>query len=420
MLSAFALAQPLFEILGKNAEFFAVRGSTSREIVVFALALVVLPPAILLAVEQLVALVSAPAMRALHLVFVVGLAALILLQVTRRFLPGWVAVGLAVALAVAVGVLYLRTRLVPTFLTVLAPAPLVFLLLFLFTTSVSKLVFVEEVAVRTAAVRSSTPVVLLVLDEFNPAGLMDANRRLDAERFPNFAALARQSNWYRDATTVHAHTEKAVPAILTGRLPDPGALPVHADHPRNLFTLLGRRYRMNVLETLTRLCPRTVCSGTAAAQSDEPVGPTRTESLVSDASVVYAHVLLPEELAGRLPAITDTWTNFRGGDETRPRRLARAGASSAPSRQGSVRRSGRRCRSCTRSCRTCRGSTSRRGGAMPTRCAAFRASRTRGGGATAGWSSRATSAICSSSGTPTLRSASCSSGCARRASTTAR
>jgi hypothetical protein len=30
---------------------------------------------------------------------------------------------------------------------------------------------------------------------------------------------------------------------------------------------------------------------------------------------VYAHVLLPEELTGRLPAITDTWTNFRGGDE---------------------------------------------------------------------------------------------------------
>lgn len=314
-----------------------MRGSTSREIVVFALALVVLPPAVLLAVELLVGLVSRQALVALHVAFVVALAALVLVQVTKRVdaLSGWGAVALAVALATATGFLYVRTRVVPMFLTVLAPAPLVFVLLFLFSTSVSKLVFVEQVAVRTAAVRSSTPVVLLVFDEFNPAGLMDANRRLDAKRFPNFAALARQSNWYRDATTVHAHTEKAVPAILTGRLPRRDALPVYADHRRNLFTLLGRRYRMNVLEILTRLCPRSVCTGGDAAVEAE-----RTESLVSDAAIVYAHVLLPEELTGRLPPITDTWTNFRGEGEEQEARAcgrkicaftARIGASQRPS-----------------------------------------------------------------------------------------
>ncbi len=37
-VSGFALAQPLFDILGKNAEFFAVRGSTPGDIVLFALA----------------------------------------------------------------------------------------------------------------------------------------------------------------------------------------------------------------------------------------------------------------------------------------------------------------------------------------------------------------------------------------------
>ena len=300
-------------------------------------------PALLLVVELLVGLISSRALSAVHLAFVGGLAALVLLQVAKRIeaLSGWGAVALAVALAALVTVLYARTRLVPTFLTVLAPAPLLFLLLFLLTSPVSKLVFVEEVAVRTAAVRSSTPVVMLVLDEFNPAGLMNAERRLDTERFPNFAALARQSNWYRDATTVHAHTEKAVPAILTGRLPRRDALPVHADHPRNLFTLLGPRYRMNVIETLTRLCPRNVCTG-AAAQPDAAVGTTRTESLVSDAAVVYGHVLLPDELTGKLPPIDDTWTNFRGGGDEGEQELracgrkfcafiARIGASQRPS-----------------------------------------------------------------------------------------
>ena len=307
----------------------------------FALALAVLPPAVLLAAELIVGLASRQAMLALHLLFVAALATLVLLQVAKRIdaLSGWGAVVVAVLVAAAIGVLYTRTRLVPMFLTVLAPAPLVFLLLFLLSTPVSKLVFVEDVAVRTAAVRSSTPIVMLVLDEFNPAGLMNANRRLDAERFPNFAALAQQSNWYRDATTIHAHTERAVPAILTGRLPERDALPVYADHPRNLFTLLGRRYRMNVLETLTRLCPRNLCAP-AAVQSEATVGATRTESLASDAAIVYGHVLLPEELAGWLPPVTDTWTNFRGGEEEKEARAcgrkicvftARIGASRRPS-----------------------------------------------------------------------------------------
>ena len=41
--SGFALAQPLFDILGKNPEFFAVRGSTPADIVIFALVITFVP-----------------------------------------------------------------------------------------------------------------------------------------------------------------------------------------------------------------------------------------------------------------------------------------------------------------------------------------------------------------------------------------
>ena len=47
-VSGFALAQPLFDILGKNAEFFAVRGSTPADIVFFALVVTFAPALILL------------------------------------------------------------------------------------------------------------------------------------------------------------------------------------------------------------------------------------------------------------------------------------------------------------------------------------------------------------------------------------
>ena len=61
MLSGFALAQPLLDILSKNPEFFAIRGSTSTQIVLFALFVVFVPPLALLAVELLVAVFSRPA-----------------------------------------------------------------------------------------------------------------------------------------------------------------------------------------------------------------------------------------------------------------------------------------------------------------------------------------------------------------------
>ena len=73
--SGFALAQPLFDILGKNAEFFAVRGSTPGDIVVFALVVVFVPASVLLAVELLVGLASERAALVLHYVFLAALVA---------------------------------------------------------------------------------------------------------------------------------------------------------------------------------------------------------------------------------------------------------------------------------------------------------------------------------------------------------
>ena len=47
-VSGFALARPLFDLLGKNAEFFAVRGSTAGDIVLFALVVTFVPALVLL------------------------------------------------------------------------------------------------------------------------------------------------------------------------------------------------------------------------------------------------------------------------------------------------------------------------------------------------------------------------------------
>jgi len=317
VLSAFALAQPLFDLLSRNAEFFAVRGSTRLEILVFSVGIVVVPPASLFLVEAIAGAVDERARQALHLVFVAVLTALVVLQVVKRASDASGSAPLVVAgvVGAALALVYARATALRSFLTVLTPAPLVFAALFLFNSPVSKLVLTDTEPARAASVDSRTPVVLVVFDELSTISLMDDRRRIDAGRYPNFAALARDATWFRNATTVNAHTEKAVPAIYTGRRPQGDELPIAADYPRSIFTLLGGSYRMQVRETLTRICPVEVCDDSA---TDAPLD-ERLDALASDLGVAYLHIVLPAALAARLPPVDQTWMDFHGrslgGDE---------------------------------------------------------------------------------------------------------
>ena len=313
-VSGFAFAQPLFDILGKNAEFFAVRGSTPGDIVLFALVVTFVPALALLLVELVVGAVSPDAATVLHHVFLGFLGAVFGVQALKRSgLDGTSAliVG-ALAIGVAVAAAAWRFRTVRSFLTVLVAAPLVYLALFLLDSPTSKLVISSGTAqaaeIRT---RSTTPIVFLLFDEFPVIDLQQAGGGIDAKRFPNFARLAASSTWYRNTSTVSASTTVAVPAILTGQKPKPGALPILSDHPHNLFTLLGSRYRLVVHESQTRLCPQSLCNEESSGTG------SRLSSLYSDVRTVYLHLIAPPELEQRLPVIDESWGNFgsNSGDE---------------------------------------------------------------------------------------------------------
>ena len=112
-----------------------------------------------------------------------------------------------------------------------------------------------------AAKRPKRPhVVLLVLDEFPSDTLLGPNGRIDAGRFPNFAALAGDATWFHNAHTAYDSTTKAVPLILDGIRPHPGTSPITRDHPHSIFTALGRRgYRIVTSEEATAMCPPRYC-----------------------------------------------------------------------------------------------------------------------------------------------------------------
>ncbi len=262
VLWTFAVAQPLFDLLKDNPEFFAARGSSGFDVISFSLLLVLLPPAVLLAVELLVGLAGAAARSGAHLAFIAALVALIAAQALKKAFDSsdLVLIVLSVAIGVGVAVLYARAEPVRSFLQILSPAPVVFLALFLFTNPISKIAFPDEAQARTIGGVTQAPIVVVLLDELPSYTLEDDRGRIDAERYPGFAELARSATWFKNAYTVYDSTERAQPAIMDGNLPSEDKLPTSSDHPNSIFSLFAKTHRMNVSEEATSICSRDICT----------------------------------------------------------------------------------------------------------------------------------------------------------------
>ncbi len=228
-----------------------------------------------------------------------------MLQAIHGFgVSGWLLVLLAGAVGAGLAALYVSASAARLTLTVLAPAPLLFLAVFLFHSDVSRLTLGATGSALAAGERPHTPVVLVTFDELPLNSLLDASGRIDPVRFPNFARLSRGATWFANASTVAEGTTHAVPAILTGRFPRVGELPVYADHRQNLFTLLGGATRLHVADEETHLCPPKLCPGLEGSFG------SRMESLAEDSGVVYLRELLPDDLASGIPSIANGWGNF--------------------------------------------------------------------------------------------------------------
>jgi hypothetical protein len=304
-LWAVAIVQPLFGLLGDNAEFFVAHQSTAGDILSFALAYALVPP---LAAAGVVALVgrARPALGGAVQVTLVGLlaAALVLPHAGEALSDGAFALGVAVAVGAAGAFAYSGSSVARSFLTVLSPAPLVVTGVLLLATPVSDLVVPGAESVIAGPARSDTPIVHVIFDELPLSTLTDERGRVDERLFPNFARLARGATWYRNATSVADHTVDAVPTQLTGLRPQPGALPTSRAHPHSLFTLFARSHVPVVVEPITDVCPDRVCAEV------RPTAGRRLRALVSDISIVERHLVLPAGQRRGLPAIDGGWAGF--------------------------------------------------------------------------------------------------------------
>jgi hypothetical protein len=312
LLGAFAITQPILSDFRAGAGYFLAREARPLEIVLLVLLLTFVPGLVANVFVWAADAFSPKAREITHQVFIGLFVALVAQTVIVRFASfHWSIVMAGSVFTGALAVLaYRRMNWFKRFLTYLIPAPLIFVVLFLLTPPVSALVLPQHASESGVSVASESPVVFLVFDEFPVVSLLNAQGEIDADRYPNFARLASTSTWHRYTAAAYDYTWWAVPAILTGQIPETSRLPTAANYPGNLFSLYEDSGELHVVEPFTRLCSQEACGKTR-----EPTTfGERFRTMSRDSLRLYDMMLRPN--AERSSNFSDPFNEFGAGAAT--------------------------------------------------------------------------------------------------------
>jgi hypothetical protein len=306
-LAAIAIAQPIFEVVSNSPEFFPARSTPPANVVATVLVICFGLPLVLLGIERAIRAVSRRAAAAFYGIVITVSAAAVVMPLFRRgevvMFPWDAVIGAFVGVAVALA--HSRGRGVRQFFTALAPAALIVPTLFLLDPGVRQSFLPSESAAALQTIERTPPIVFVVFDELPLNSLLDGDGNLDADRYPNFGALARDAYWFRNASTVAYNTSAAVPALVSGRyVTTVEAVPNLRYYPVNLFTALARHYNIFASMRFQQLCPPRACQQNSAMPGDT------VRSLLSDLRLVWLHIVLPQKLAEELPPVVGEWAEF--------------------------------------------------------------------------------------------------------------
>ncbi len=315
VLFNFAVAQPIYDRLSERGALFVDQhiGMPVAYLLVGLLSAGI-PGAIVL-VEWLVSLCGRRYYETLHCLVLSVLLFLLALPVCKRvdflFGPGMI---ICSTLGAALGTsLYLKYRPLRAVLSVASLGVVIFPVLFLiqFSANFGK----SDPTAQRLDRYQPVPVVVLVFDEFCGASLMTPERKIDAQRFPNFAALARDTTWFRNATSVNPMTVQALPAILSGRYATSNYPPIPANLPQNLFSVLGASgYDRAIFEPVSSLA-----SPGLGTTRNAPQGLWSQTTFVGNFLWrVYLFHVTPFQYQGHLPEIPRLWFGLHSSRDVHP------------------------------------------------------------------------------------------------------
>lgn len=311
-LSAVAFVAPLLDLYGRNPEVFVANRTSTSEIFIFGIGVALLVPLLSWAILAVARLVGGRAEEIAYRVLVGILALATGMVVTRQILPDNTIGAILLAMAVA-AIVFLLVRSIDTVFVVAAVAVPVLLIMFLATSATASLIWTEPESPPEGPITeigSPHHIVMFQLDEMPLASIMDVDGTINESLFPNFARLAAEGTWYRNALSDSIATTQSVPAILTGVKDPERESPSYVEHPDNLFTLIGDSYEMHVIEWVAELCPEETCPDYAGR------APARFSNLLKDLGVVYGHLTLPGSVRDSLPSIDNSWKGFLGQADT--------------------------------------------------------------------------------------------------------
>ena len=308
-LSTMAIAQPILDLYGKNPTVFSAAKMSSLEVALFVLIIVLVPALLATGLDRLTRFLGPKVNEATRLWIIASFSFLLGIAVAR-----WISVdgnigafALGFLFAAVVPIAYDRKKAIrewSRWLSVLAIAVTASAIL-----QLQPILFQSDGPTSDAVIGNTDVSVLhIVFDEFPLYSLLSDDGTINAERYPGFAALARESTWYRNNVAESNFTHQAVPAILASAVPQQEGGPFLTQYPKNVFTLFAGKTSVGGIEPVTSLCPKSVCSGTDEVNALFEF--SRFKSFMRDASYVYGQRVLPPVLRKYVPSIEGTWGGF--------------------------------------------------------------------------------------------------------------
>ena len=301
-----AVVHPLFSTLIKGPEFFVYHQIKTTELLVLVLLLSFIAPFILYLLYRLSGQIEKRLQNAFRIVIFATLSTLILMLPLKKFdyVPGTILIPVIFVLLIIIFWFgYTRFNWIRDFLLFFAPAILVVPAIFIFNPQIQKIMKAETPIAIAVHPGNNVPIIIVVFDEFPLVSLLNSKLEVDSHLFPNFSEFSKRATFYRNATTAGDQTIIAIPSILTGNYPRGGTLPVRADFPNTLFTLLQGSYSMTAIEYGTNLFPGEV-------KEQQAEHPTNLANMSSDLCIVYANIVLPADMRSGIPSVTQNWGNF--------------------------------------------------------------------------------------------------------------
>lgn len=258
-LWAIIVTQQSLDRIASGPEAFTRVGADRIDVVILVIAVAFIVPSLGWAIEMvLYRLLSPTAASNFHSILFGGAVAIFWWQfAVRKQMPTIPRYLPSLLLFTGAAWLYARTKLTRSFGELLSLSTPIVIVLFLLSYPTSEVILPAKTATPKSQIKSDTPVVLIIFDEFPLYSLLDRNGEIDAKLFPNFAKLAHQSTWYPDARANGPRTIDSLPAIMGGITPADQSQPPLSFRslPDNLCSLMEQSgYRVHAVEQVTDYC----------------------------------------------------------------------------------------------------------------------------------------------------------------------